>query len=176
MPVYTVSYTDGSRSVSGGQATATDLFEAIEQAQKWAENLAIDAPESEWSQWMIEIIDEAGNKHTRSLAAGLNPSVDNLDRAADNRKELSVEEVDRLSMEAINSIIARLPIRDYHIKNSRDGTSSHVFDFGQGAKFEVIYDSGGRPSDFRAEGVRFEQRGDLICVMAVSASRTRSGA
>ena len=63
MPVYTVSYTDGSRSVSGGQATATDLFEAIEQAQKWAENLAIDAPESEWSQWMIEIIDEAGNNN-----------------------------------------------------------------------------------------------------------------
>ncbi len=74
----------------------------------------------------------------------------------DEPRELGLDEIDDLSMQAIDQITARLPVRDYRTPKADDGSSSHVVEFDHGARFEVIYDREGRPVDYRAEGVRFD--------------------
>ena len=83
-------------------------------------------------------------------------------------KELSLDEIDDLSMQAIDQIMARRPVRDYRTPQEDDGSSSHVMEFGHGARFEVIYDREGRPVDYRAEGVRFDILGGHIVVSSAS--------
>ncbi len=86
----------------------------------------------------------------------------------DAPRELSLDEIDDLSMQAIDQITARLPARDYRTPKADDGSSSHVMEFGPGARFEVIYDREGRPVDYRAEGVRFDRLGGHIVVSSAS--------
>ena len=74
----------------------------------------------------------------------------------DEPRELSLAEIDDLSMQAIDQITARLPVRDYRTPRADDGSSSHIMEFDHEARFEVIYDRDGRPADYRAEGVRFD--------------------
>jgi hypothetical protein len=82
---------------------------------------------------------------------------------------MSMEEVDRLSMDAIDKITARSPVKDYRTQTRGDGTSSHVIVFWNGGRFVVFYDGEDVPIDFQAEGVRFEAFGETISVMADSA-------
>ena len=74
----------------------------------------------------------------------------------DEPRELGLDEIDDLSMQAIDQITARCPVRDYRTPKADDGSSSHVMEFEHGARFEVIYDREGRPVDFRADRVRFD--------------------
>jgi hypothetical protein len=83
-------------------------------------------------------------------------------------RELSLAEIDDLSMQAIDQITARCPVRDYRTPKADDGSSSHVMKFGHGARFEVIYDREGRPVDFRADRVRFELLAGHIVVSGAS--------
>ena len=83
-------------------------------------------------------------------------------------RKMSIEEVDRLSMGAIDKITAQSPLQDYRTSKRADGTHSHVIVFWNGGRFVVFYDSADMPIDFQAEGVRFEALGDTICVMAES--------
>ena len=89
----------------------------------------------------------------------------------DQSRELSLAEIDDLSMQAIDQITARLPVRDYRTPKADDGSSSHVMEFDHGARFEVIYDREGRPVDYRAEGVRFELLAGHIVVSGASSRR-----
>jgi hypothetical protein len=82
----------------------------------------------------------------------------------DEPRELSLAEIDDLSMQAIDQITARLPVRDYRTPQADDGSSSHILEFGQGGRFEVIYDREGRPVDYRADGVRFDTLAGHIVV------------
>jgi hypothetical protein len=68
----------------------------------------------------------------------------------DEPRELSLDEIDDLSMQAIDQITARLPVREYRTPKADDGSSSHVMEFDRGARFEVIYDREGSPVDYRA--------------------------
>jgi hypothetical protein len=68
----------------------------------------------------------------------------------DEPRELSLAEVDDLSMRAIDQITARHPVREYRTLKADDGMSSHVLEFHHGARFEVIYDREGSPVDYRA--------------------------
>jgi hypothetical protein len=86
-------------------------------------------------------------------------------------RELSLAEIDALSMQAIDQITARLPERDYRTPQADDGSSSHVLEFGHGARFEVIYDREGRPVDYRADRVRFERLAGRIVVSGASSRR-----
>src|SRR4051812_21822205 len=86
-------------------------------------------------------------------------------------RELSLAEIDALSMQAIDQITARLPERDYRTPQADDGSSSHVLEFGHGARFEVIYDREGRPVDYRADRVRFERLAGHIVVSDASSRR-----
>ena len=79
-----------------------------------------------------------------------------------------LDEVDGLSMQAIDQITARGPVREYRTPNADDGSSSHVMEFDHGARFEVIYDREGRPADYRAEGVRFDILAGHIIVSRAS--------
>ena len=83
-------------------------------------------------------------------------------------RKMSIEEVDRLSMDAISKITARSAIKDYRTQKRADGTFSHVIVFWNGGRFVVIYDHEDMPSDYQAEGVRFEALGDAITVMEAS--------
>ena len=58
----------------------------------------------------------------------------------DAPRELSLDEVDDLSMQAIDQITARLPLREYRTPQADDGSSSHIMEFEHEARFEVIYD------------------------------------
>ncbi len=89
----------------------------------------------------------------------------------DEPRELSLDEIDDLSMQAIDQITARLPVCDYRTPKADDGSSSHVVEFDHGARFEVIYDRGGRPVDFRADRVRFEFLAGHIVVSGASSRR-----
>ena len=71
-------------------------------------------------------------------------------------RELSLDEIDDLSMQAIDQITPRLPVGEYRTSQADDGSSGHIMEFGPGARFEVIYDREGRPVDYRADRVRFE--------------------
>ena len=86
-------------------------------------------------------------------------------------RELSLAEIDVLSMQAIDQITARCPVRDYRTSKADDGSSSHVMEFDHGARFEVIYDRDGRPVDFRADRVRFELLASHIVVSSASSRR-----
>src|SRR5215218_7819861 len=87
----------------------------------------------------------------------------------DEPRELGLDEIDDLSMQAIDQITARLPVRDYRTPKADDDMSSHVMEFGHGARFEVIYDRDGKPVDYRAEGVRFDiLAGHIIVSRAAS--------
>src|SRR3954464_11193471 len=99
----------------------------------------------------------------------------------DEPRELSLDEGDDLSMQAIDQITARLPVREHRAREcgplscarvpdpkADDGSSSHVMEFDHGARFEVIYDRGGRPVDFRADRVRFELLAGHIVVSGAS--------
>ena len=69
----------------------------------------------------------------------------------DAPRELSLDEVDDLSMQAIYQITARLPLREYRTPQADDGSSSHIMEFEHGARFEVIYDREAyHPSVFQA--------------------------
>src|SRR3954452_24598348 len=92
---------------------------------------------------------------------------------ADAPRELSLDEVDILSMQAIDQITARLPVREYRTPMADDGSSSHVMEFGPGARFEVMYDRDGRPVDYRAEGVRFELLAEHIIVSRAPSDEAR---
>jgi len=50
----------------------------------------------------------------------------------DEPKELSLDEIDDLSIQAINQITARRPVRDYRTPKADDGSSSHVMEFATG--------------------------------------------
>jgi len=89
----------------------------------------------------------------------------------DEPRELSLAEIDDLSMQAIDQITARLPVRDYRTSQADDGSSSHIMEFGHGARFEVIYDREGRPVDFRADRVRFKLLAGHIVVSGASSRR-----
>jgi hypothetical protein len=89
----------------------------------------------------------------------------------DAPRELSLAEIDDLSMQAIEQITARLPLRDYRTAKADDGSSSHVMEFGYGERFEVIYDRDGRPVDFRADRVRCELLAGHIVVSGASSRR-----
>jgi hypothetical protein len=89
----------------------------------------------------------------------------------DEPRELSLAEIDDLSMQAIDQIAARHPVRDYRTPKAEDGSSSHVLDFEHGARFEVIYDREGRPVDYRADRVRFERLAGHIVVSSASSRR-----
>ena len=89
----------------------------------------------------------------------------------DEPRELSLAEIDDLSMQAIDQITARCPVRDYRTSKADDGSSSHVVEFDHWARFEVIYDRGGRPVDFRADRVRFELLAGHIVVSGASSRR-----
>jgi hypothetical protein len=86
----------------------------------------------------------------------------------DEPRELSLDEIDDLSMKAIDEITPRLPVRDYRTPRAEDGSSRHVMEFDRGARFEVIYDREGRPVDYRAEKVRFDVLGGHIVVSRAS--------
>jgi len=86
----------------------------------------------------------------------------------DEPREPSLDEIDDLSMQAIDQITARCPVRNYRTPKADDGSSSHVMEFEHGARFEVIYDREGRPIDFRANRVRFELLGGHIVVSSAS--------
>ena len=86
----------------------------------------------------------------------------------DKPRELSLDEIDDLSMQTIDQITARCPVREYRTPKAEDGTSSHVMEFDQGARFEVIYDREGRPVDYRVEGVRFDMLAGHIIVSRAS--------
>src|SRR3954465_3893382 len=86
----------------------------------------------------------------------------------DEPRELSLDEIDGLSMQAIDQITARLPVRGYRTPKADDGSPSHVMEFDHGARFEVIYDREGRPVDYRVEGVRFELLAGHIVVSSTS--------
>jgi hypothetical protein len=86
----------------------------------------------------------------------------------DEPRELSLDEIDDLSMQAIDQITARRPVRDYRTPKADDDMSSHVMEFGHGARFEVIYDRDGKPVDYRAEGVRFDILAGHIIVSRVA--------
>ena len=90
--------------------------------------------------------------------------------SAGKPRELSLAEIDDLSMQAIDQITARLPVRDYWTPKADDGSSSHIMEFGPGARFEVIYDREGRPVDYRAEGVRFDILAGRIIVSNASSN------
>src|SRR5215216_2026868 len=83
----------------------------------------------------------------------------------------AIDEIDDLSMQAIDQITARCPVREYRTPKADDGSSSHVMEFGHGARFEVIYDRGGRPVDFRADRVRFELLAGHIVVSGAASRR-----
>jgi hypothetical protein len=84
-------------------------------------------------------------------------------------RELSLDEIDDLSMQAIDQITAHCPVRDYRTPKADDGSSSHVMEFDHGARFEVIYDWESRPVDYRADGVRFDiLHGHIIVSRAAS--------
>ena len=89
----------------------------------------------------------------------------------DEPRELSLAEVDDLSMRAIDQITARLPVREYRTLKADDGMSSHVLEFYHGARFEVIYDREGSPVDYRADRVRFERLAGHIVVSGASSQR-----
>jgi hypothetical protein len=89
----------------------------------------------------------------------------------DTPRELSLVEVDGLSMQAIDQITSRHPVRDYRTPKAEDGSSSHVLEFDHGARFEVIYDREGRPVDYRADRVRFEFLAGHIVVSGASSRR-----
>ena len=91
--------------------------------------------------------------------------------SADTPRELSLAEIDDLSMQAIDQIAARLAVSDYRTPQADDGSSSHIMEFGPGARFELIYDREGRPVDFRAEGVRFDILAGHIVVSGASSRR-----
>ena len=89
----------------------------------------------------------------------------------DEPRELSLDEIDDLSMQAIDQITAHLPVREYRTPKADDGSSSHIMEFGQGARFEVIYDREGRPVDYRADGVRFAVLAGHIVVSSAASRR-----
>ena len=89
----------------------------------------------------------------------------------DEPRELSLDEVDGLSMQAIDQITARHPVREYRTPKAEDGSWSHVLEFDHGARFEVIYDRQGSPVDFRADRVRFEILAGHIVVSSASSRR-----
>ena len=89
----------------------------------------------------------------------------------DEPRELSLAEVDDLSMRAIDQITARHPVREYRTLKADDGMSSHVLEFHYGARFEVIYDREGSPVDHRADRVRFERLAGNIVVSGASSQR-----
>ena len=89
----------------------------------------------------------------------------------DEPRELSLAEVDDLSMRAIDQITARLPLREYRTPQADDGSSSHIMEFEHGARFEVIYDREGSPVDYRADRVRFERLAGHIVVSGASSQR-----
>ena len=89
----------------------------------------------------------------------------------DEPRELGLGEIDDLSMQAIDQITARRPVRDYRTPQADDGSSSHIMEFGPGAHFEVLYDRQGRPVDFRADGVRFDTLAGHIVVSSASSQR-----
>ena len=91
--------------------------------------------------------------------------------SADGSRELSLAEIDALSMQAIDQIAPRLPVREYRTSQADDGSSSHIMEFDYGARFEVIYDRDGRPVDFRADRVRFELLAGHIVVSGASSRR-----
>src|SRR3954470_10812740 len=66
----------------------------------------------------------------------------------DEPRELSLDEIDDLSMQAVDQITARLPAREYRTPKADNGSSSRVMEFDHGARFEVK----SRPVDYRAEG------------------------
>jgi hypothetical protein len=86
-------------------------------------------------------------------------------------KELNLGEIDGLSMQAIDQITARHPVRDYRTPKADDGSTSHILEFEHGARFEVIYDREGRPVDYRADRVRFELLAGHIVVSSASSRR-----
>ena len=86
----------------------------------------------------------------------------------DEPRELSLDEIDDLSMQAVDQITARLPAREYRTPKSDNGSSSRVMEFDHGARFEVIYDRESRPVDYRAEGVRFHMLAGHIIVSRAS--------
>jgi hypothetical protein len=73
----------------------------------------------------------------------------------DEPRELSLDEIDDLSMQAIDQITARCPVRDYRTSKADDGSSSHVMEF----------------VDFRADRVRFELLAGHIVVSGASSRR-----
>jgi hypothetical protein len=89
----------------------------------------------------------------------------------DAPRELSLAEVDDLSMQAIDQITARHPVRDYRTPKADDGSSSHILESDHGARFEVIFDREGRRVDFRADRVRFELLAGHIVVSSASSQR-----
>ena len=89
----------------------------------------------------------------------------------DEPRELSLDEIDDLSMQAIDQITPRHPVREYRTLQADDGASSHIMEFDYGARFEVIYDREGRPVDFRADRVRFERLAGHIVVSSASSRR-----
>src|SRR3954451_20089614 len=91
-------------------------------------------------------------------------------------RELSLDEIDDLSMQTIDQITARLPVRESRTPKAEDGSSSHVMEFDHGARFEVIYDREGRPVDYEAEGVRFHILDGHIIVASRPVQGRRAGA
>jgi len=89
----------------------------------------------------------------------------------DAPRELSLDKIDDLSMQAIDQITPRHPVREYRTPQADDGSSSHVLEFDYGARFEVIYDREGRPVDFRADRVRFERLAGHVVVSSASSRR-----
>ena len=89
----------------------------------------------------------------------------------DEPRELSLAEVDDLSMRAIDQITAQHPVREYRTLKADDGMSSHVLEFHHRARFEVIYDREGSPVDYRADRVRFERLAGHIVVSGASSQR-----
>jgi len=86
----------------------------------------------------------------------------------DASRELSLDEIDDLSMQAIDQITPRLPVRNYQTPKADDGSSRHIMEFGYGARFEVIYDREGSPADYRGARVRFELLAGHIVVSGAS--------
>ena len=89
----------------------------------------------------------------------------------DASRELSLDEIDDLSMQAIDQIRPRHPVREYRTPQAGDGSWSHIMEFDYGARFEVIYDREGRPVDFRADRVRFELLAGHVVVSSASSRR-----
>src|SRR3954447_10744166 len=110
----------------------------------------------------------------RLLAYHLNAGIERQGAGVNEEsepRELSLAEIDDLSMQAIDQITARLPVRDYRTPKADDGSSSHIMEFEHGARFEVIYDREGRPVDYRAEEVRFELLAGHIAVSSAASQR-----